>query len=98
MLEIKTRDVGGITVLDLNGSLVRGLGLESLRPRIEQLVAEKRLNVVLNASEVSVIDSSGIGELVASFSLLFCACSNMGKEHMGNSKKKLRRLFFIERL
>jgi anti-sigma B factor antagonist len=70
MLEIKTRDHGGLTVLDLHGCLSSGLGLEALRPTIEKLVAEKRLNVVLNAKDVSVIDSQGLGELVASFSLI----------------------------
>src|SRR5262245_8600388 len=70
MLEIKTRAVDEVTVLDLSGNLVSGLGLESLRPRIDQLVAEQRLNVLLNAKEVSVIDSAGVGDLVASFTLL----------------------------
>jgi anti-sigma B factor antagonist len=70
MLEIKTRDQGGLTVLVLHGCLSTGLGLESLRPHIEKLVAEKRLNLVLNAKDVAVIDSRGVGELVASFSLI----------------------------
>ena len=70
MLEIKSRDQGGLTVLDLNGCLSTGLGLEALRPYIEKLVADKRVNLVLNAKDVSVIDSRGIGELVASFSLI----------------------------
>jgi anti-anti-sigma factor len=70
MLEIKTRNHGGLTVLDLDGCLSTGLGLEALRPQIEKLVAEKRLNLVLNAKDVDVIDSRGVGELVASFSLI----------------------------
>jgi anti-sigma B factor antagonist len=70
MLDIKTRQVGEVTVLELSGSLVAGLGLERLRPCIEQLAAEERLNVVLNAAHVSVIDSAGIGEVVGAFSLL----------------------------
>src|SRR4051812_16455977 len=70
MLDIQTRAVDEVTVLDLNGNLVSGLGLELLRPRIDQLVAEQRLNVLLNAKGVSVIDSAGVGDLVASFSLL----------------------------
>jgi anti-sigma B factor antagonist len=70
MLEIKTREHGRLTVLDLYGCLSTGLGLEALRPYIEKLVAEKRLNLVLNAKDVSVIDSHGVGELVASFSLI----------------------------
>src|SRR3569832_175595 len=70
MLDIKTREIGEVTVLGLSGSLVSGLGLERLRPCIEQLAAAERLNVVLNAEHVSVIDSAGIGEVVAAYSLL----------------------------
>ena len=70
MLEINTRDVSGITVLDLKGSLVAGLGLEALAQRFKQLVAEGRVNVVANLKDVSVIDSRGVGDLVASFSSL----------------------------
>lgn len=70
MLEIKTRDHGELTVLGLNGCLSTGLGLEALHPYIEKLIAEKRLNLVLNAKDVSVIDSRGVGELVACFSLI----------------------------
>ena len=70
MLEIKTRDVGGITVLDLKGSLVAGLGLEAMAERFKQLIAEQRVKVLANLKDVSVIDSRGVGDLVASFSSL----------------------------
>jgi len=70
MLDIKTREVGAVTVLDLSGNLLVGMGLEMLRPRIEQLAAEQKLHIVLNAKDVSVIDSAGVGDLVASFSHL----------------------------
>jgi anti-sigma B factor antagonist len=70
MLEISARDVGGIAVLDLKGALVAGLGLEALALRFKQLVAEGRVNVIANLKNVSVIDSRGIGDLVASFSSL----------------------------
>ena len=70
MLEIKTRDVGGVTVLDLIGSLVLGREPQSLSHRIKQIVAEQRLNVLLNAQDISIIDSSGVGDLVASFTLV----------------------------
>src|SRR5262245_10284967 len=70
MLHIKSRAVGEVTVLELKGTLVAGLGLETRRSQIEQLVAAQRLKIVLNAKEVSVIDSSGVGDLVGSFSLV----------------------------
>lgn len=95
MLDIKTRDAGGITVLDLQGCLVTGLGLESLRPRIQQLVDAKRVNVVLNASGVSTIDSSGVGELVASFSSLK---RNGGSLKIATPSKFVREVLQITRL
>jgi anti-sigma B factor antagonist len=70
MLDISVRDVGGITVLDLKGSMVAGLGVEALAQRFKQLIAEQRVKVVANMKDVSVIDSRGVGELVASFSSL----------------------------
>jgi anti-sigma B factor antagonist len=70
MLDIEIRDVGGITVLDLSGSLVLGREPQSLSHRIKQLVADQRLSLLLNAQAVSVIDSSGVGDLVASFTLV----------------------------
>src|SRR4029079_2327900 len=70
MLDIKARDAGQITILDLSGSLVSGLGLEQLRPRVDQLVAEKKVNVVLNMHKVSVIDSARVGDLVGCYSTL----------------------------
>jgi anti-sigma B factor antagonist len=70
MLYVKSRNVGEITVLELSGTLALGMGLESLRSRIEQLVTARRLNIVLDAKEVSIIDSSGVGEVVGSFSLV----------------------------
>jgi anti-sigma B factor antagonist len=95
MLEIKTRKVGEVTVLDLSGSLLVGLGLEMLRPRIEQLVAEQQLNVVLNAKEVSVIDSAGVGDLVASYSLLK---RSGGSLKVANPSKLVRDVLRIARI
>jgi anti-sigma B factor antagonist len=70
MLEIKTKDIGEITVLDLTGALLLGRGAASLSHQVQQLIARQRLKIVLNAKEVSVIDSSGVGDLVASYSLV----------------------------
>src|SRR6478609_7397651 len=95
MLDIKTRKAGEVTVLDLSGSLLVGMGLEMLRPRIEQLVAEQQLNVVLNAKDVSVIDSAGVGDLVASYSLLK---KSGGSLKIANPGKLVREVLRIARI
>ncbi|HXT21231.1 MAG TPA: STAS domain-containing protein, partial [Thermoanaerobaculia bacterium] len=51
---------------DLKGNLVRGVGDELLRETVDRLLAERNRKVLINLSDVSFLDSSGIGELVAS--------------------------------
>ena len=43
-----------------------GVGDELLRDVMNELVAEDYKKILLNLSEVSALDSSGVGELVAS--------------------------------
>ena len=60
---------GGVIIVDLQGRLVAGTGDEMLRAVMNELVAEGWKRILLNLSEVTKIDSSGIGELVQSFKL-----------------------------
>jgi anti-anti-sigma factor len=70
MLEIKRREIGNVTVLELSGSLMLGRGSDGLSKHVKQLVAEQRLKIVANMQQLSVIDSAGVGDLVACFSLV----------------------------
>src|SRR5262245_3125422 len=70
MLEIKRREIGGVTVLELSGSLMLGRGSDGLSRHVKQLVDEQRLNIVANVQQLSVIDSAGVGDLVGCFSLV----------------------------
>lgn len=63
--QIDSRDVSGVTVLDLDGRLVMGHETQALGDRVHQLVAEKKTRILLNIKNVSYIDSAGVGELVA---------------------------------
>jgi len=52
-------------ILDLKGRLTAGLGDQILREAVDELLAEGRRRILLNLSEVSFVDSAGVGELVA---------------------------------
>ena len=65
-MQIHTRRAGDVVILDLKGNLVRGVGDELLREAVDRLLAERSRKVLINLSDVSFVDSSGIGELVAS--------------------------------
>ena len=66
-MKVNTRDVGKVTVLDVNGKITIGKGDLLLREAIDTCVKEGKNRILLNLSGVTYMDSAGIGELVACF-------------------------------
>jgi anti-sigma B factor antagonist len=66
-MTITERSSDLITVLDLDGKLVTGPGVQLLKDKINSLVLQNRSEIVLNLANVPFIDSSGLGELVTCF-------------------------------
>jgi anti-sigma B factor antagonist len=64
-LTINNRQVGNVTVLDIDGNLRIGEGSTVLQKAIRGLLQEGQTRILLNLSRVDYIDSSGLGELVA---------------------------------
>ena len=64
---ITTREVSHVTILDVNGRITLGDETERLRDTIRKLIAAGKKKIVLNLAHVDFIDSSGVGELVSSF-------------------------------
>ena len=61
-LEITSRIVDGVMVVDLTGELSRRAS--SLSHPIKKLLADGRSSLVLNLSAISYVDSSGLGQLI----------------------------------
>ena len=66
-LNIAERQAGDITILDMDGKVTIGEGSVALRNTIRRLLGEGKKKILLNLGNVGYIDSSGIGELVSSF-------------------------------
>lgn len=66
-LVITTRRLDDVLVLDLSGRITMGEGTLVLRNRIRELLLDGNSKFLLNLADVSYIDSSGLGELVTSF-------------------------------
>jgi anti-sigma B factor antagonist len=73
-VKINTRQVGDVTVVDVSGRITLGEGSSALRDVLRDLTAKGNKKILLNLSDVSYIDSSGIGELVSGFT----SVSNQG--------------------
>lgn len=66
-LKSNTREVDGVTIVDLNGRITLGEGSTKLRESVRDLVGKGRNKILLNLGDVTYIDSSGIGELVSAY-------------------------------
>jgi anti-sigma B factor antagonist len=61
------RETDGVTVLEIEGRIVLGEESNSFREKVKSLLAAGKKKIVLNLSNVSYIDSAGLGTLVATF-------------------------------
>lgn len=66
-ITISERQAGDVTILDLVGKVTIGEGSVALRGAIRRLLGDGKKKILLNLGGVGYIDSSGIGELVSSF-------------------------------
>ncbi len=66
-LTIDTRVVNHVTILDVDGRIVLGDEIHTLRDAVRSLIKDGTKKIILNLAAVDYIDSSGVGELVGSF-------------------------------
>jgi anti-sigma B factor antagonist len=65
MIDILTREVGSVLVLDISGRLT--LLDKTLRETVLRCINDGSRHFVLRMSDVSYIDSCGLGELVSTY-------------------------------
>jgi anti-sigma B factor antagonist len=66
-VKMSSRQVGDVTVVDAAGRITLGEGASIFRDMIRDLAAKGHKKILVNLADVSYIDSSGIGEMVSSF-------------------------------
>jgi anti-sigma B factor antagonist len=94
-MKVTSRQIDGVTILDLSGRITLGEGSVQLRDAIRDLLAKNSKLILLNLADVNYIDSSGIGELVAAYTTV----RNQGGElKLLNLTKKVHDLLQITKL
>lgn len=68
--EISRAESAGVPILRLKGKLTLGEGSRALRASISEIVREGHKYVMLDLREVTYVDSSGLGALVAAYNLM----------------------------
>ena len=66
-MTITLRRLDDVAILDLEGRITIGDGTIVLRARIQELLKDGDEKFLLNLAQVNYIDSSGLGQLVSSF-------------------------------
>ena len=69
-LDVKERQAGDVTILDMTGEVRIGEGAISLRDSIRNLADQGKNKVLLNLAGVKYMDSSGVGELIANYTTI----------------------------
>lgn len=98
--ELQQRAVEGITILDLRGRLVAGEPPIALRDGIAAIAHQKgelenAKNVILNLKQITYIDSSGLGALIASHTTVTHAGGDL---RLLNLSKRSAQLLILTKL
>jgi anti-sigma B factor antagonist len=94
-LNINERQAGDVTVLDMSGKITIGEGSVALRAAIRRLLEESKKRILLNLAGISYVDSSGIGELVSSYTAIN---KEGGQLKLLNLTQKIQDLLTITKL
>ena len=62
-----TRQVGGVTIVDISGRIVLGEESAALRSLVSELLNKGHKKILFNLGDVEYIDSSGLGHLVSAY-------------------------------
>jgi anti-anti-sigma factor len=91
-MKATTRDANGIAVIKVDGKITIGAGDQQLRDVIASASSNK---ILLDLSGVTTIDSSGIGELVGSYTTV---TNKGGKLKLLHLPAKLNELLHVTQL
>ncbi|MBM3734577.1 MAG: STAS domain-containing protein [Acidobacteria bacterium] len=88
-LQLNTRQVGDVTVLDASGKVTLGEGSAQFREKIKDLLNAGNKKILVNMADITYIDSSGLGELVSAFTSVANAGGAMKLLNLGKRVEDL---------
>jgi len=94
-LTVKTRRVGNVAIVDLNGKITLGENTGILRDELRSLLSQGSKHIILNMKDVSYVDSAGLGELVGAYTT---ATNQGGAVKLLHMQGKMKDLMQITKL
>jgi anti-sigma B factor antagonist len=94
-MKIEMRTIGDIRILDCSGKITLGEGTMAVRNTVRDILKDNGKKIILNLANVNYIDSSGIGELVSTYTTV---TNSGGQLKLLNLTKKINELLQITKL
>ena len=94
-MKANSRQVDGVTVVDLSGRIILGEPTSTLRELFRDMVGRGQKKILLNLADVSYIDSSGLGALVSGYTTL---TSQQGQLKLVNLTNRVHDLLQLTKL
>lgn len=94
-IRVSTRMIESVVIVDIFGTLKLGQGTSKLRDIVQELLRDGHKKLLLNMAEVLHIDSSGIGELMTTYTSVQTAG---GELKLLNLHKNVQNLLQVTRL
>ena len=94
-MKIEKRKIGNVTIFDLKGKILFGDGIDELRQSVNALIKENEKQLILNFAEVPYLDSTGLGEVVRSYTTLK---KEGGAVKIANLTNKVKDLMMVTKL
>ena len=88
-LKMTNREVDGVAVIGLEGRIVLGEESNALREKVKGLLAAGQKKVVLNMTDVTYIDSAGLGALVAAHHSARTQGASLKLSNLGSKFKEI---------
>jgi anti-sigma B factor antagonist len=94
-MKIDIRTFGDAQILDVSGQITLGEGTMVIRNTVRDIMETDAKKIILNLANVTYIDSSGVGELVSTYTSVV---NKGGQLKLLNLTKKIRELLAITKL
>jgi anti-sigma B factor antagonist len=94
-MNLSAKEADGITILELQGSVMGGPDANALNEELHKLIAKKKKRIVLDLSKIQSMNSSGLGMLIGALT----AVKNSGGElKIAAASNKIESLLVITKL
>lgn len=94
-MKIESRTIGEVHVLDCSGKITLGDGTMVVRNAVLDILNSGGKKIALNLADVNYIDSSGVGELVSSYTTV---ANRGGQLILVHLTKRIQELLTITKL